>query len=152
MKPMARAPLQTLVILHRRRVDRFREFAVFLRADSDVWQFVSGGAEEEESPEQAARRELLEETGISPSLPFRRLAAVAAIPREAFPGVTHWPSTIVVIPEHAFAVEADDHAVVLSAEHREVLWLSLEDALGLLTWESNRAALRELHERLRAES
>lgn len=149
---MARAPLQTLLILHRRRVDRFREFAVFHRADSDIWQFVSGGAEDGETPEQTARRELLEETGIAPSLPLRRLDAVGAIPREAFPGVTHWPSTIEVIPEHAFAIEVNDHAVVLSAEHREVLWLSLADALGLLTWESNRAALRELHERLRAGS
>ncbi len=46
-----------------------REGKVFLgnriETANDSWQFPQGGIEEGESPEQAARRELYEETGIS---------------------------------------------------------------------------------------
>jgi len=38
----------------------------------------------------------------------------------------------------------------LSSEHREFVWLPVEEAVTRLEWESNRAALRELKDRLSA--
>ena len=59
-----RAPFQVLIIPYRRTEDGLR-FCVFHRADRDIWQFVSGGGEDDETPPEAALRELFEETGIS---------------------------------------------------------------------------------------
>ena len=36
------------------------------RVGQDAWQFPQGGVDEDESPEQAMYRELLEETGLNP--------------------------------------------------------------------------------------
>ncbi|HLL21331.1 MAG TPA: hypothetical protein VK427_04325 [Kofleriaceae bacterium] len=38
--------------------------------------------------------------------------------------------------------------VIVSAEHRDVRWLGVSDAMKRLTFDSNRHALWELHERL----
>ena len=58
-----RAPFQVLIIPYRKTADGLR-FCVFHRSDRDIWQFVSGGGEDDEAPPEAARRELFEETGI----------------------------------------------------------------------------------------
>ena len=128
------------------------EFAVLHRADSDMWQFVSGGAEDNETPEQAARREAFEEAGIPFSLPLLRLDSRSSVPRRAFPQAVHWPKSVYVLPEHAFAVNVGGHEIMLSAEHREIRWLGFAEATNLLTWESNRTALWELNERLLSEN
>ncbi len=64
---MARAPLQILVLPYRHlaleRSAQF-EYAVFSRADYPCWQFIAGGAEDQESPLEAASREAFEEAGI----------------------------------------------------------------------------------------
>jgi len=149
---MARAPLQTLVIPYRILLDSGLEFAVLQRADSDTWQFVSGGAEDNETSEQAARREAFEEAGIPFSLPLLRLDSRSSVPRRAFPSATHWPKSVYVLPEYAFAVNVGSHEIILSTEHREIRWLGFTEATPLLTWESNRTALWELNERLLAET
>ena len=63
---MARAPLQVLVFPYRFAEGGALQFALFRRSDGagDVWQAVSGGAEDDETPEAAARREMNEEAGI----------------------------------------------------------------------------------------
>ena len=40
--------------------------------------------------------------------------------------------------------------LALSQEHDMIRWLSFEEATRLLTWDSNRVALWELNERLKA--
>ena len=55
------------------------------------------------------------------------------------------------IPEYAFGVAPESPVLSLSSEHREFVWLPVEEALTRLEWESNRTALRELHRRLVAE-
>lgn len=139
-----RAPWQVLVIPWRRRNDTF-ETAVFHRVDYDVWQFVSGGGEQGETPLEAARREGFEEAGITAHA-YLALDATASLPACWFPAWASWPSHVLVIPEHAFAVEVED--VVRSDEHRDVRWCSVSEAMSLLKFDSNRHALWELGERL----
>jgi len=57
-----------------------------------------------------------------------------------------------VIPEHCFAVDVEDAALILSHEHEELRWATVDQANALLTWDSNRTALWELCERLKSET
>lgn len=141
---MPRAPLQILVLPYRRRAGL--EVATLHRTDYDLWQFVSGGVEHGESLDEAARREGFEEAGIATTARYQQLDAVAMIPACWFPAWASWPAHVLVVPEHAFAVETD--TVVLSAEHDDVRWLGYDAAVALLRFDSNRIALWELRERL----
>lgn len=142
-----REPWQVLVIPYRRRGTRL-EVAVLHRADHDMWQFVAGGGEAGESPEVAARREGREEAGLPEALAYQRLAAVASVPACWFGTWPDWPHDVLVVLEHAFAVDVGAHELALSGEHRELRWLTYDDAVALLSFDSNRTALWELHERL----
>ena len=145
---MARAPLQVIVIPFRRDPHGRYEYAVFHCAGSTMWQFVAGGAEDAETPLAAALREAAEEAGIPSDRKWITLDAMATVPRTAFPSATHWPASLLVVPEYAFAVAVDGLPLTLSREHTEVRWLPFAEASKLLTWDSNRVALWELNERL----
>ncbi|MEF8708480.1 MAG: NUDIX pyrophosphatase [Candidatus Accumulibacter propinquus] len=146
---MPRAPLQVIVIPCRQAPNGGSQFVVFHRVKPEMWQFISGGGESGESPEQAARREALEEAGIPNTRSLMKLDAMASIPRSAFPTSAHWPNDLFVVPEYSFAVDASDAEIALSCEHDSYEWVSYESAMKLLTWESNRVALWELNERLK---
>ena len=148
---MARQPLQVIVIPFREREGGEYEFAVFHRADASMWQFIAGGAEDDETAEQAARREAAEEAGIPGGARLIRLDSRASVPRTAFGPTEHWPEDLLVVPEYSFAVDATGQELALSQEHDKVSWLSFEEAARVLTWESNRVALWELNERLKAD-
>lgn len=145
---MPRAPIQIIVIPYRHTVNGEREFAVFHRRNPEMWQFIAGGGEEGESPEQTAAREAMEEAGIPNARPLLKLDAVASIPRSAFPHNPHWPHDLFVLPEYSFAVDASSLQIALSGEHDSYAWMRYDDARTSLTWESNRVALWELNERL----
>jgi dihydroneopterin triphosphate diphosphatase len=148
---MARLPLQVLVFPFRRRVGGQIEYAIFRRRDfaDDCWQGVAGGAEQDESAEQAARREMMEEAGIPADAPLVPLDAVASVPASQFPDRDVWGRNLYVVTERAFGVYVD-HAqvIVLSHEHTEHRWVPYDEAARLLRWDSNRTALWELNERL----
>ena len=144
---MARAPFQVLV-LPWRRGERGFEVAVFHRADYDAWQFVSGGGEDGETPDDAAHREGHEEAGIPRNAPYQRLDTMASIPASWFRAWATWPAHVLVVPEYAFAVEVGIDALHVSDEHRAMRWCSRQQAMALLQFDSNRTALWELNERL----
>lgn len=55
-----------------------------------------------------------------------------------------WREAIAEIPEYAFVADiGSDEAINLSCEHEDSRWCDLEEAMGLLEWESNKAALKE---------
>jgi dATP pyrophosphohydrolase len=147
---MARAPLQVLVLPFRRRADGGTEYAVFRRADQvDAWQGLAGGAEQGESAEQAARREMSEESRIPGGALLIPLDATASVPAVHFAESKKWRPDVYVVTERAFGVRVPDgHTITLSAEHSEYRWLSYDAAARLLTWDSNKIALWELNERL----
>jgi dATP pyrophosphohydrolase len=142
---MARSPLQVLVLPWRRRGNAI-EVAVFHRADYAIWQFVSGGGEDMETPRDAALREGFEEAGIPVTTEYLALASMATVPACWFSAWSTWPSHVLVVPEHSFAVEVED--VRTSDEHTEVRWCTVREAMDLLRFDSNRNALWELNERL----
>ena len=143
---MSRAPYNVLVIPYR-RVAGAHEFAVFLRADGSMWQFIAGGGEGGEVPVLAAQREAWEEAGIAGTLEWTALDSRASIPRAAFPDAD-WPSDVYVVPELCFAVDVGAAEMRLSAEHSQYAWLDHAAARDRLTWDSNRVALWELTQRL----
>jgi len=147
LRGMPRAPFQVLVLPYR-RIAAGMQVAVMHRADYQLWQFVSGGGELGETAEAAARREGFEEAGIPASAAYRPLDARAMIPACWFPAWPTWPDGVLLVPEHAFAVDVGDRAIVQSAEHDDVRWAHYDEAVALLRFDSNRVALWELHERL----
>jgi dATP pyrophosphohydrolase len=145
---MARAPFQVLVIPYITRPDGAPQYAIFRRADLGVWQGIAGGGEEGETPEQAARREAAEEAGIPAEALLLPLTAVGRVPAAQFAARVHWGPEVRQVPEHCFGIALSSRHLELSSEHTAADWLDYEAAMGRLEWESNRAALEELHFKL----
>ena len=147
---MSRAAFQVLVIPF--HVDPHGEprYLLLKRSDLDVWQGLAGGGEDDEEPEQTARREALEEAGIPKDACLMRLDSLASIPAIHFADRYLWGDDIDVIPEFSFGVEVQIKEVCLSGEHSACEWLDYETARSRLEWDSNRTALWELHRRLLA--
>jgi dATP pyrophosphohydrolase len=145
---MSRAPFQVLVIPFQVGADGEPRYLLFKRADNAVWQWVAGGGEDDEEPEQAARREAFEEAGIPQDARLVRLDSVASIPAVHFADRHLWGDGVYVIPEFGFGVEVRGREVCLSDEHGACEWLDYETARSRLEWDSNRTALWELHSRL----
>lgn len=143
-----RAPFQILAIAYRRE-DEIK-YCVMHRSDCDLWQFVAGGVEEGETPEQAAAREIWEEAGVKVK-DLARLTSMGYIPVYVIAEHyrQHWAKDIFVLPEYHFAFECAGD-VTLSHEHTERRWLNYEQAKQLLSWDSHKTALYELNCRLLA--
>ena len=143
-----RAPFQILAIPYKTEPNLM--FAALHRADHDQWQFVAGGGEDDETPVMAAKREILEEVGISVN-EIVQLTSMAYVPANVI-AQRHrklWPDDTYVLPEYSFAFECTSD-LVLSGEHVSYQWLSYEEALERLQWDSNKTALYELNCRLQA--
>ncbi len=78
-----RAPFQILAIPYK-IIDNLPVYCVFYRADFDQWQFISGGGEDDETPLQAAIREIYEEGGINVDN-ILELKSMCYIPTDIFP-------------------------------------------------------------------
>ncbi|MGI6217330.1 MAG: NUDIX hydrolase [Coriobacteriales bacterium] len=144
----SRSPFQVLIFPFRRMQDRI-ECLVLKRSDLGIWQGVAGGGENEESPKEAASRELFEETGLNGSR-LVQLDSLAYLPVVDVTGEFTWGRDTLVIPEYAFAYEAQPgESVNLSGEHLELRWEEYEVDRSLLKWDSNNTALWELLERIK---
>lgn len=99
-----------------------------------AWEVVHGRVEGQERPEDAAEREVGEETGLR----VERLYNVICQPF-----YLHRLSTVHIAV--VFAAFVDSRArVTLSAEHDRSEWLPVEQALARLTWPRSRRALEDL--------
>ena len=147
---MARAMFQVLVITYRIEANGQPQYLLFKRSDLDAWQWIAGGGENQETPEQTARREALEEAGIPEDSHLIRLDSVSSIPAIHFADHHLWKTDVFVIPEYSFGIEIKDKEVCLSGEHSECAWMDYETARNRLEWDSNKTALWELHSRLSA--
>jgi dihydroneopterin triphosphate diphosphatase len=140
-----RQPYQVLILPFNTRECSAR-YCVFRTRKGRFWQFVAGGGENDETPNQTAHRELLEETGIVGEGLFR-LRATGLVPVSAFSEevVENW-GDILFIREYTFAVNIAGARVILSKEHCEYRSVVYDEAMSLLRYSSNKRALQELHQ------
>ena len=102
----------------------------------NIWQCVSGGIDGKETGQEAALRELQEETGFVPE-------AFWILP---YVNVFYDPAHDSINMSPVFAAQvASGSEPKLSGEHDEYLWCGLDEALKRLTWPGQRKALRILH-------
>lgn len=146
---MSRAPFQVLVLPYRILENNRIIYVIFRLVSSSggYWQGIGGGGEDNETPWQAAKRESMEEAGISPANEFMRLDSFAMIPVVEVCGFM-WGEDVLVIPNYCFGVRLIDDEIRLSDEHTAYKWLDYDNARNLLHWEGNRNALWELNWRL----
>lgn len=147
---MARAPFNVLVYLYCSVAEDQFEYALFKRAEAGFWQGIAGGGEDDETPLEAASREMFEETGLSPAASFLKLDTVAPVPVTEFKDSHLWGEDVYVIPQYCFGVLVDGGVEpVLSHEHTAYRWLKYEAAYRLLKYDSDKTALWELDKRLK---
>ena len=139
-----RAPFQVIVIPYKIFND---ELSVLIgkRTDEGYWQAISGGGEGLESPTEAAKRELLEETSLEGEDWFQ-LDSMCMLPKHHYSGHECWEKRILVIPEYSFMVYCVEKESP-SEEHTELRWCSANEAQSLLKYDSNKIALWEICQR-----
>lgn len=98
-----------------------------------AWECVHGRIEDGELPERAARREVQEETGLTPS----RLYCIGVQP-------FYLPVMTTVTLSVIFAAIVDGGSLTLGAEHARGEWLVPERADELMAWPRSRQALRDV--------
>ena len=141
-----RAPFQILAIPY--RLNPNLQYCVLHRSDIDQYQFVAGGGEDDEKPIETAVREIYEETSVK-AVYIMSLTSMAYIPAYVIAKKHRdlWPQDTIVIPEYTFGFECNSEPV-LSSEHIGFEWMTYDDAISRLTWDSNKTALYELNCRL----
>lgn len=142
-----RAPFNIAVAVYR-IVDSEPEFLVLERFDQKYWQLIAGGGEDDEAPLEAARREALEEAGISLTCELSQLDTLITVPAIEFKEHISWPASTFVIPQYYFSADGGLADIKLSDEHLNFRWLRFEKAVSILKWESDKIALYELNARL----
>lgn len=99
------------------------------------WFPVEGAIDAGESPDEAALRELREETRLVPSAIYRESTRIV-------------PSDPAEVRLHIYvAFVASRDSVILNEEHAACRWCSLEEALRLLPLPAQRAALARVRSR-----
>lgn len=146
---MARAKYQVLVLPYKKMNGKIF-YCIFKRSDMDVWQFIAGGGEDEDSsPLIAAKREAYEEANISFDAKYDALETKCSISTECFKTARLvWGETCLVIPEYCFAVEIADEKIEISKEHTSFEWVDYQTAIQRLKYDSNKVALWELDNKI----
>ena len=144
-----RAPYQTLTILYKEKNNKIL-YAIFYRSSHPIWQFVSGGGEDNETPLETVVREIMEETSIVvDKKEIEQLDSKTTIPVINITGEYTWGKNVYVIPEYTFAIKLKNCNIKLSNEHKEYKWVEYDEAIKKLKYDSNKTALWELNERLK---
>ena len=101
----------------------------------NIWFVVTGSVEGKETEEAAARREVIEETGLK----------IIDIKKTSYFCEYEWPKgSGKMHHEHAFLVTVKEEAPKLSGEHLDFRWLSKSDFLSQIAWQDNIKMLREI--------
>ena len=145
-----RLPYQTLTILYKKSNNKIL-YAIFYRNSHPIWQFISGGGENNENPIKTVIREIKEETSLTIERKrVKQLDSRTTIPVLNITGNYTWGPKVYVIPEYTFAVEIlSDDNIRLSSEHKEYKWVEYDEAMNKLKYDSNKTALLELNEKIK---
>ncbi len=101
-----------------------------------LWQGVAGKIEAGETAPEAAIRELKEETGLNPKNIF--VADHVSRFYEAH------GDRINLVP--VFGIEVDSDEVILSDEHIDFKWASIDEALNTLVWNGQKKGIQTVYE------
>jgi dATP pyrophosphohydrolase len=114
------------------------------RRPPGFWQSVTGSLEWGETADEAARRELIEETGITQGF-LRNLQWTQVFNILPSFGKTYAPG-ITTNLEHAFALKLLDRVPVTLSdrEHVQYRWVSAAEAVDLVSSSTNRAVIQQL--------
>jgi dATP pyrophosphohydrolase len=143
---MARAPFNILVYPYHEFEGELRY--VLLKRPEGWWQTIAGGGEDNETPEEAVRREAFEEGGIQEDFPLLELNTVIPVPVAAFGENNPWSDDLYVVPKYCFGALLHGTILSISSEHTEYRWLRYDEAQALIHYDGERTALWELHARL----
>lgn len=103
------------------------------------WQPVSGRVEENEIPLEAAKREVMEETGIKK---FKKIISdVYTFSLENEPYKTSYCFGFEVSPKTKIDLNYN-----IYPEHNNIKWCGFNEAIRLLKWPHNKEALKRLKE------
>jgi len=105
-------------------------------AFAGAWTFVMGGVEDGERATDAARRELFEETGLSPAALFTA-GELDAFYDPVRDRIVHVPFFVAHVPPGDVVLEEDVHD-----DHR---WVTFAQAAQLLEFSAQRRVLDEIH-------
>ena len=111
---------------------------LLLHYESGHWDFPKGHVEKDETEEETAQRELLEETGITSAefiTGFRETISY----HYSFKKKTRLKEVIY------FLMTTSQKEITLSDEHIGFLWLPYDDALKKLTFENAKSTLQKAH-------
>ena len=147
---MARAKFQVLILPFSLK-DNEIKYCIFHRSDMNIWQFIAGGGEDNETPLEAAIREAYEEAELSKANNYYPLDTFCSISTECFSSKdrSKWGEDCLVVPEYSFAVEVQEKSLSISHEHTKYNWVGYETAKELLRYDSNKVALWELDNRIK---
>jgi len=106
---------------------------LLLHYDSGHWDLPKGHIEKDETPSQAAIRELEEETGIKSDI----------LPDFSYKINYFFRRDKKLISKDVifFLAKVDDKKVVLSFEHKDFIWLSFDKAVEKATFKSTKDVL-----------
>jgi len=136
-----RRPESVLIVIH----TEAKEFLLLeRRKPAGFWQSVTGSLEWGETPDRAARRELMEETGITQGVLVNLQWTQAYEILPAF-GKVYAPGVIRNL-EHAFSLRLPSRVVVTlsDSEHVQYRWASAVEALATVSSDTNRAVIADL--------
>jgi dATP pyrophosphohydrolase len=105
-------------------------------AFAGAWTFVMGGVEEGERATETARRELVEEVGLSPASLFTA-GALDAFYDPVRDRIVHVPFFVAYLEPGEVRLEADVHDA-----HR---WVTFDEAVELLEFDAQRRVLADIH-------
>ena len=97
-----------------------------------IWQGVAGKIEKGEKSWETVKRELQEETGLKPNKMF--------IVDHVSKFYEQKDDRINLVP--VFGIEVNTREVVLSDEHSEYKWVTINEALDLLVWTGQKQAIK----------
>jgi dATP pyrophosphohydrolase len=139
--PAFRRPESVLIVIH---TDEKEFLLLERRRPPGFWQSVTGSLEWGEFPDRAARREVIEETGIQQgvlvNLQWTQVYEILpAFGKVYAPGVTR-------NLEHAFSLRLPTRVpVALSdSEHVQYRWVSDTEAVKAVSSSTNRTVIQEL--------
>ncbi|QWA09033.1 dihydroneopterin triphosphate diphosphatase [Sodalis ligni] len=136
-------PVSVLIVIYAR--DSGRVLMMQRRDDPDFWQSVTGSLEGEETPAEAAKREVCEETGINidaERLPL--LDCKRCVEFEIFSHLRHrYAPGVTRNTEYWFSLTLPSEREPKISEHLAFQWLSAPQAALLTKSWSNRQAIEE---------